>query len=189
LQASSYFWKGESYYQQKKYNEAIKSHMQFLGLLKLKPRLAPNVSELNAEYSLGYASLKQEEYAKASDYFDDVMKALSSSTVENDRKIYADALLRNGDCRFVLKNYASAISSYDAVISKKLPGADYALYQKSIIQGLQNNSTGKLASLRKITDDFPGSIYMDDALYELGITYTRYSLLPGCVSCFQPGDQ
>jgi len=171
LQAAAHFWKGEAFYDQKRYGEAIESHSKFLGLLRSKQKLPAGVSELNAHYTMGYAYLKQDEFSKASDQFEQVTKISSAAHDEESRMLYADAVLRLADCSFVLKNYSNATSTYGDVVSKKLTGSDYALYQKAVIQGLQSNNSGKIESLKKMTSEYPSSIYMDDALYELGLTY------------------
>ncbi|MEO6167152.1 MAG: tetratricopeptide repeat protein [Chitinophagales bacterium] len=170
LQAAAYFWKAQSYYNLQKYPEAISGFAQFTDLAKLSKNLPVNVSELMADYTLGYCYLKQESYSTASGYFQRAIKSTASSNEVTQKKIYADATLRNGDCGFVLKNYSVAIGNYETVASQKLTGADYALYQKAIILGLQNKTTEKLATLKNIITEYPASIYMDDALYELGIT-------------------
>jgi len=169
LQAAAYFWKGEASYNLAQYDDAIENHDQFLSLAKPKTNFPSNVSLANAEYTLGYSYIKQEDYGKAFSHFDNVKEALVSSSGDQNKKIYADAVLRCGDCQFALHNYGAAASNYDIVINKKTGGTDYALYQKAIIFGLQNNTTNKIAVLRRITSEYPASIYVDDALYELGV--------------------
>ncbi len=171
IQAACYFWIGESFFQQKKYDDAIKSLSLFIDLSNQQPQLPYNISEVNADYTMAYSFLKKDDYNKASDFFETVLKKVASSKDPDHKKLYADASLRNGDCQFVSKNYGAAINNYDQVISLKYPGADYGLYQKAIIYGLQNDITDKLTTLKNLTTGFPSSIYLDDALYELGITY------------------
>ncbi len=171
LQAACYFWKGEAAFNQKQYEAAITNHGQFLDLATSKVKLPQNVSRANAEYTLGYSYLKLEDYDKALNHFTTAKDALLKSADEQGRRMYADAALRSGDCRFVMKNYAAAAANYDVVINSKMNGGDYALYQKAIIQGLQNSNTEKISTLRKIISDYPSSIYTDDALYELGVAY------------------
>ncbi|MBK9732890.1 MAG: tetratricopeptide repeat protein [Chitinophagaceae bacterium] len=170
LQAAAYFWKGQSFYKQQKYSNAITALSQFADFTDNKTKLPANVSDIHSAYTIGYCYLKQESYANASDYFQRVMKSTAASGDASMKKIYADATLRNGDCGFVLKNYSAAIGNYEEVASEKLQGADYALYQKAVILGLQNKTAEKLSAIRRIITDYPGSIYMDDALYELGTT-------------------
>lgn len=171
LQAAAYFWKGESEFNLGHYTDAIQDHDQFLSLSKQKKNSSASVTVTNANYTLGYCYLKQENYGNALSHFQDVKEVLASTSGEQNKKIYADAVLRSGDCQFALHNYSSAASAYDLVISKKLGGSDYALYQKAVMLGLQNNSTSKISALRQIISSYPSSIYVDDALYELGLAY------------------
>lgn len=171
LQAAAYFWKGEASYNLAQYDSSAAYHDQFLDLAKPKTIYPANVSAANSEYTLGYCYLKQEDYDKAFSHFNNVKNTLASSSGDQNKKIYFDAVLRCGDCQFALHNYSSASSNYDIVINKKTGGTDYALYQKAIILGLKNNTTDKIGVLRRITSEFPSSIYVDDAWYELGVSY------------------
>lgn len=171
LQAAAYFWKGEASYNLAKYDSSAAYHDQFLDLAKPKTIYPANVTIANSEYTLGYCYLKQEDYDKAFSHFNKVKSALASSPGDQNKKIYSDAVLRCGDCQFALHNYSAASSNYDLVINKKTGGTDYALYQKAIILGLKNNTTDKISVLRRITSEFPSSIYVDDAWYELGVSY------------------
>ncbi len=171
LQAAAYFWKGECAYQLKDYASAIESHNQFQDLLKSGMKLPKDVTKLNSDYTLGYSYLGQEAYDKAGASFQSVKTALAAAATEPSKSIYADALLRSGDCSFMTRSYGNAVSSYDAVITKKLTGADYAMYQKSVILGLQGKTEDKIALLKSLSVSYPSSIYSDDALFELGVAY------------------
>ncbi|MCY7409571.1 MAG: tetratricopeptide repeat protein [Chitinophagales bacterium] len=171
LQAAAYFWKGEAAYNMKKYDAAILNHEHFLDLNSNKISLPANVSATNSQYTLGYCYLKNESYEKANSSFLKVRKSLAGATDAQEKKIFSDAALRKGDCEFILKNYSSAANDYALVIDKKFIGSDYALYQTAMIQGLQNKTTDKISSLSRIVSEFPSSIYLDDAYYELGVAY------------------
>lgn len=171
LQAAAYFWKGEAYYKQQQYTEAIASFSQFNEFLTGKLNLPAHVSKISADYDIGYCYLNQQLYSNASQYFQKVMNTTSGAAGGDQQKLWTDATLRNADCGFVLKNYSAALESYKSIASRKLPGADYALFQQAIILGLQNKTTEKLATLKNIISDYPASIYIDDAIYESGTTY------------------
>ena len=51
------------------------------------------------------------------------------------------------------------------------PGADYACFQQSFVQGLQKNYKGKIETLNKLIKTFPQSEYIADAMYEIGRSY------------------
>ncbi len=170
LKASAYFWKGQSYYKQKDYPNAIAALSQFIDLEQASGSISPAASSVNAGYTLGYCYLKQGEFATALDYFQQVAKSRAGSVDADARKMEADALLRSADCNFVLKNYTAAQESYKKVSANKMQGADYALYQQAIMLGLQNKTAEKLTTLKSLIDGYPSSIYMDDALFELAST-------------------
>jgi TolA-binding protein len=170
LKAAAYFWKGQALYNQRLYNEAIGSLDLFIEWAGTGITLPENVSVFLADYTKGYCLLKQSNYVDAINYFQKVSKSPVKAEDPLLNKVIVDATLRAADCGFVLKNYETAITGYESVAAKKLPGADYALYQKSIILGLQNKATAKREVLTRIIKEYPKSIYMDDALYELGIT-------------------
>lgn len=170
LQAAAYFWKGQSYYKQQQYQEAIAALSQFFDLQRSAVSLPPAVTYANANYTLGYCYLKQGAYSNALDYFQRVTKSMSGSTQTAAKDMEADASLRSADCNFVLKNYSSAMELYKMVSDNRMQGADYALYQQSIILGLQNKTAEKRTTLKSLIAGFPTSIYMDDALFELAST-------------------
>lgn len=168
LKTAAYFWKGQALYNQRLYTDAIASLQLFEELAG--PGLPGNVSVLLADYTIGYCLLKQSNYTDAGNYFQKVSKRTVGAADSLLTEVYTDATLRAADCGFVLKNYDAAITGYETVAGRKLSGADYALYQKSIILGLQNKTAAKRDVLMRIIKEYPASIYIDDALYELGIT-------------------
>jgi TolA-binding protein len=184
LQAAAYFWKGECAYQLKDYASAVASHDQFQDLLKAGMKLPKDVTKVNSDYTLGYSYLGQEAYDKAGVKFQSVRTALASATTQPSKSIYSDALLRSGDCSFMTRSYGNAIAAYDAVITNKLTGADYAMYQKSIIVGLQGKTSDKIVLLKSLSASYPSSIYSDDALYELGTAYLSVPSYPEAADAF-----
>jgi len=171
LTAAAHFWEGEASFNLKQFDEAINEHNQFLDLVTSSMKLPQDVSVAHAHYTLGYSYLKQQDYDKANSHFQSAKTSLASSADDLNKKIYSDAVLRSGDCEFMLHSYADAIANYDLIITIKSTGTDYALYQKAIILGLQNHLTDKISNLKTITATYPASIYADDAWYELGISY------------------
>jgi tetratricopeptide (TPR) repeat protein len=164
VEADCYFWKGETEYANGNYASAISDYNQFLDLH------SENGSEANAadaNYGIGYCYFQQKKYDEAAGYFSQALPDLSTKGAV---ALRGDALLRSGDCSFELHNYSHAEASYDNVIANNYPGADYALYQKAIIEGLQGNDAAKEDDLNRIMSEFKSSTYADDALYEKGTT-------------------
>jgi TolA-binding protein len=175
LVTQAYYWKGQIDYQRKNYDTAESDLSKFLELAKNETDLPDISSTATANYTIGYSFLKQNDYGNALTYFSDSkneLKAGRSYTITSEVfKILPDEEVRIGDCSFQLKNYADALDNYNEVITSKYASADYALYQKAIILGLQNDDDAKLTMLQRIITDYPHSRYVDDALFEEGNTY------------------
>ena len=119
-----------------------------------------------ANYALGYAALEGENYPKAATY---LAKFLNGS--EKDPKTVLDATLRLADAYFGAKNYGNALAYYNRVIQQNGNSEDYALFQRGVIEGLQNQPQAKIATLQSLLTQFPNSNYADDAGFEMSYTY------------------
>ncbi|MGZ5242835.1 MAG: tetratricopeptide repeat protein [Bacteroidia bacterium] len=163
IKALSYFWIAESQYKQNEIDNALANYKNFISMSE--SRQTPYLSM--AYYNLGYCYFEKEDYVQSKNYFKQYLDAESNR--RNNR--YTDAVIRMADCNFAVKNYGSAISGYEEIINSRSQESDYATYQKGIIQGLQGNTEGKIATLRSLTKIFPNSAYVDDALYSIGESY------------------
>ncbi len=160
LTALATYWKGEALYRLKKYEDAIKAYNDFLytpSALKL-PLYNP------ANYNTGYCYFKMEDYANAVTWFRKYLK----NKEETDKARYNDALLRTADGFLMQREFANAAEYYDDAIRNKAASADYALFQRAVIYGLQNRLKDKISTLDTLAALFPKSNYSDDALYERG---------------------
>ena len=161
----SLFWRSEAFFRLNDYNKAISGYDLFLR--------SPGVFSLpeykTAHYNIAYAYFQLKDYSAASDYF---RKYLNLETNLRSEKV-ADAYNRLGDCNFVNRDYASAISNYDKALKMNVYDADYALFQKAFCQGLLKDNQAKINALQSLVRNYPKSSYQDDALFELGRTYER----------------
>ena len=172
LQAACYFWIGEIRYTENKYALAINNHVKFQDLSKVAKDLPEETTIPYSNYTIGYSYFKQKSYSNASNYFSKVTTSLKTSKTDiTQNNVYIDAVLRLGDCYFMTKDYKKAEQNYSKIIDNNSKGVDYALYQKGMLQGLQNNNNGKISTLQQIKTKYPNSLYMDDALYEIANTY------------------
>ena len=160
--ALSTYWCAESMYAVRKYGEAVSYFENFLGMQASKKTDLYNY----ANYALGYAALEGESYAKAATFFTKFLNG-----VEKDPKTITDATLRLADAYFGSKNYGSALINYNKIIEQGTSSEDYALFQRGIIQGLQNQPEAKIATLQALLSKFPNSNYADDAGFEIPYTY------------------
>jgi len=167
-QALAYFWKGEIAYRRGQTDDAIHDMQQYLN--SAVSGIFPSLGEANvqtAHYNLGYCYLQKQDYADALKEFQQAQRPYGTSG----RRIAQDALLRLADCYYMLKQYDQAEAVYDQIINQRLPGTDYALYQKSILAGIRGNYAAKLQLLNQLTSQYPNSRFQNDANYEKGLTY------------------
>ncbi|MFK7032580.1 tetratricopeptide repeat protein [Flavobacterium oreochromis] len=157
------FWKGEVEYTKNDFSDALLSYKQFLGFIESK--VTPEYKNIN--YNIAYVYFKQKEYEQASKFFQKYVEG-----TKEDRARLIDAYLRLADCYFVTSQYNLAIESYDKVIALKAIDVDYASFQKAISYGFAGKNDRKIIELNSFIKKFPDSQYRDDALYELGNTYT-----------------
>ncbi|OWY17176.1 tetratricopeptide repeat protein [Sphingobacteriales bacterium UPWRP_1] len=172
--AQAHFWKGNLYFKQKKYDESFSSMEAFLNASGEK-NISEKVSAPAAKYTIGYSLFKQKEYEDALPYFDSAIADLSGQTAllgskSASSQIYPDAILRSGDCNFMLRRYNQAFERYDNIIKYKMKGADYAYYQKGMLAGLLGDYDKKVDNLKLLNKNYPQSYYTDDALFQIALT-------------------
>ncbi len=181
VKALANYWIGNVNYVLGDYNSSINDFKTFLSIATPQSQLfTDEASVATANYNLGYNYLKKENYKTAGSYFANAVKGYERTRINNDfvkNSVYPDALLRAGDCNLKNNKYPIALSNYNKVISKKAKGQDYALYQKSIILGLQNKDVDKILTLENLAYKNTNSQYADDALLELGATYLQLNKL------------
>ncbi|MDX2134330.1 MAG: tetratricopeptide repeat protein [Saprospiraceae bacterium] len=170
------YWLGAIANEQKEY-PISKNHMNaFLGQAKNYNDLPEESSLYMGQYVQGYNLLQTKDYAGAQTQFkasvDGINRnkaAIRSDQIKNG--VLGDAILRSGDCSFKLGKYTEAIKYYDEAVRNRYDGFEYALYQKAIIKGLQNEPLDKIVLLEELSTKYPGSRYADEALLQLGDTY------------------
>jgi len=171
--ALAYFWRAECKFKTEKYEPSIKDYLNFESAAKAAPQLPANSSMGVGYYGLGYSYIKMDKYSSAARYFRSCVNEIKPKLNQiNDRYVtnfvYPDALLRAGDCYIYLRRYNDANYYYNIVINNKYPNQDYAMFQQSLIKNLQKKPFEQIALLDKIVDNYPSSLYADDALYSKG---------------------
>lgn len=162
FKARALFWKGESEYVLDNFNEALLTFKQFEN--EAVAKTTPEYK--NISYNIAYAYFKQKEYDQAGNYFQSFI-----DTNKEDKVRLNDAYLRLGDSRFVTSKYWPAMDAYNKAIEMKSIDADYAAYQKAISYGFVGKNDKKISDFNLFLQNFKGSQYRDDALFELGNTY------------------
>lgn len=159
----AYFWRGESYYRQGNYNQAISDYRTYLNNTQAR---STEMYAL-AHYNLGYGYFKQKNYDEALRRFRQYVGMVSDQRTAS----CADAYNRIGDCLFHNRQFAAAEENYNKA-SQLLPSAgDYSVFQKGFVLGLQKDYKGKIHALNRLLREYPDSQYADDALFEQGRAY------------------
>jgi TolA-binding protein len=164
LKAKAIYWKSEAFYRLGQFNDAINGYNDFRN-----SSIAYTTEEFGMlDYDFGYTWFRLKDYPKALESFRK-FEAGTSSELQNER---ADAFDRIGDCFYAQSDYNSAIDYYGRAVNANT-GADYALLQKGICQGLVNKDDLKIATLQKLLTDYPKSIYTENALFESARSYIK----------------
>lgn len=168
----SIFHKGNIQYELEEYAQAAGNFTKFKQFNIKDQSTETFASKSLANYNIAYCNFKLKSYLNAASFFEQTIKNPGSVNTTNQR-IIPDAFLRNADCLFMSKSYDKAIRNYDEVINKNWQGAEYALVQKSVINGLQGNYADKVNTLEYLNSKYPNNIYKDYALYEMGNAFVN----------------
>jgi TolA-binding protein len=173
IEALCYYWKADIAHQKSDWQNSIALLDKFLPIaVSVKTEHSDKVNNGTGNYLQGYNYFKKKEYATANTYFLKAVTALKTdNSVSVKQTIYPDAVLRLADGYFIQKQYKSSAQYYDEIINANANGADYALYQKSIIEGLGGKYDDKIAGMKALVARFPASAFADDAIMETGKTY------------------
>jgi tetratricopeptide (TPR) repeat protein len=174
IYARALFWRAECEYVQNNYRESVLSYKQFLDLANAKDTPEYNT----ANYNLGYAYFKLQEYSNALPYF------TAQTTVSKDKNKQADAYIRVGDCQFIATKYWPALDAYNKAVELNTNDADYAYFQKAMGYGLLNKNPKKIEDLNKLITSYKTSPFVDDALYELANTYVSENNIDKAISTY-----
>lgn len=159
--AKAHFWMAESYYGKGDLAAALRKYDD---LRNSAGAYSTDLYE-QAGYGMGYAYLKQKDYAEAATAFRRYVMSRKGEARQR-----ADAMLRIGDCYFVMKDNEQAVKWYDDAMRTGSPDRDYAMYQKGVCLGLLRRHSEKIATLKALLAELPNSRYAPDAKFQLGET-------------------
>lgn len=177
IKALSYYWRGEAYYKLARFNDAISSYNDFLltdGAFELQEYVL-------AHYNLGYSFFKKTDYDEAISWF----RKFLSYIEKKKSKVIGDTYIRIADCYFIQTKYQDAIDYYDKAVNISADDADYAMFQKGFTCGLLNENNQKIIILNQLITDYSASQYVDDALFELGLSYVTIDAPEIAVNSYQ----
>ncbi|MFT7113369.1 MAG: tetratricopeptide (TPR) repeat protein [Candidatus Azotimanducaceae bacterium] len=162
ITAKSYYWKAESQFRDFDYSDALSNYRKFkqtAGSYKL-------IENRDLEYNMAYAYFKLKDYRNAVGAF---RSYLREATVGS--KSQHDAFMRAADCYFVLTDYNGAIDFYQKALQDQFKDNDYTLLQMSLCFGLVGKQQDRISTLNNLISNYPTSLYIDDAIFELGNGY------------------
>ena len=174
--SEAHFWRGETFYRKENFARAISDYQNYLN----------NTRQRNSDmyalalYGLGYSYFKQQNYREALTRFRQYINTEQNKTLAS----YADAYNRIGDCLYYDRKFTEAKAAYARSAELQPSAADYAIYQKGFLLGLQKDYRGKIAAMDQLVRDFPQSQYVDDALFEKGRAYVMLEEYNGAISAF-----
>lgn len=155
-------WLGDCYYTRGNYDAAANSYLSYISATP-----ASQTSDLAlARYDLGYTRFAQERYGDALTDFNDALKVMGRPDSTLPSNMEADTYSRIGDCRYYLGEYSAAATDYQKAYDLNPSSGDYALYQLAIMKGLLKDHAGKVATIDNLTDRFPSSGLLPQALLE-----------------------
>ncbi|MBI9062512.1 MAG: tetratricopeptide repeat protein [Marinilabiliaceae bacterium] len=163
LKVGAYYWRGESFYRLRNFEKAIGDYREFIFM----PGSYQMEEFAIAHYNIGYSYFKKKSYADSKSWFRKFIKLAK----QDDQMLYGDALNRIGDCYYVERDFTSAISYYEQAAEIPEASADYAMFQKAFCLGLRKDYSSKIDVLKTLSNRYPKSPYVDDALYEMGRSY------------------
>ncbi len=167
LNALSKFWISESYYQNKKYQDAITNYILFR---ELNGSYSTGKYDASA-YSLGYSYYIISNYKEAIKWFHNFEASNTRSNIVNQDKLY-DTYLRLGDSYYMTKKYKIAITYYEKIIENtNNNNLNHANYQKAMCYGFLGENDKKIILLKSLIEQDVNSEYWLDSKYELAETY------------------
>ncbi|NBC83669.1 MAG: tetratricopeptide repeat protein [Bacteroidetes bacterium] len=165
ISARSKYWKAEAFYRLGEYLSAIDNFRLFLETMG-----AFNLEEYNeAHYNLGYCYFKRKEYTEANSWFRKYEKLAGT----NDPVMASDAFNRIADCYFIQSKYWPALDYYAKAVDLGKSNPDYSKYQLGFTYSLVDRNERVITELEEFIQQFPTSVYHDDALFHLGRTYSE----------------
>ncbi len=166
------FLKAEILFEKKQYKTAMENYASAYQMMQKAGMNSANYSNLKALYGKAYCHYMLKEYNNAAIAFGKVIEECNvTKDAAGKAKVYPDALLRRGDAFFILKNYEGARNDYYQVFQLNLQGGDYALLQKATLDGLLKDDEARINSLQTLIATYKKSLYLDDAIYQLGSVY------------------
>lgn len=157
LTQQTYYWMGEALTLLNQYDEALFYYKS------VSP--APNTEVyLKSIYGKAYAYYNQKDYSNAAAAF---RKFEAQYTSIVNRKYLADALLRMGDCYFVLKEYQRGIDYYTKAEREGNRNKDHIYFQIGLLNRYLGKEVMAKRYFNKLIKELPESSKADHAYFQI----------------------
>lgn len=164
IKERSEYWEAETFYRLGQYPQALEKFLR----IETNTNTQKKGDLTDLSYVIGYSYFKLKKYQKAGVYFTAFLEINGISDA-----LKFDALLRLGDSYFAIGKYTKAIRSYKKVVDNYGFETDYASYQIGMSYGFTADQQAKITALKKVITANNPSNLKDDALYQLGNTYSK----------------
>ncbi|THG46820.1 tetratricopeptide repeat protein [Muribaculum caecicola] len=168
-------WIGDCNYRLGEYAKASKALESYL-----RRGNPSGYNRMVAYYDLGYSRYGERRYNDARANF---MKVAADS--EAGAELRADAYNRIADCYYYASDFDSAAEYYDKALQENPSAGDYALFQKSLMRGLERDHNGKIGLLDEMMRRYPRSGLMPSALLEKADSQIALRQTAGALSTYE----
>lgn len=176
LSAKAVYWTADADYQLNNYQSSISGYRAYLGM----PGASSAAMKADAYYNIGYANLYKGDTTAAIESFRTYVQEKPA-----DKRKLSDAYMRLADSYFMRRENQTAIQYYDLALGLDVSNQDQALYYKALTHGVKNEKDAKIKSLLNLVNNYSGSKYVQDALYEIAFTYKLVPDYPNSLKYFR----
>lgn len=169
------YYLSESYFRNADYTEAKDGFMELYNTSALYGMQ----ESLLLSYHIGYCCFMMEDYQEADRWFGNYLS-------EKNNTFRKEAMLRQADCRFIMKDYKASSAAYQSVIDSYFNVNEiYPYYQCGLSYGLAGNDKKKVEILQKVNGADKNARFYQDAKFELGRAYVKTGKVSDAVVCFK----
>jgi TolA-binding protein len=160
--ANAAYWIAESYSIGKRWDDALVYYQ------KMHRTKSADKSDnfVYSQYGIAYAYFNTKDFGKALSSFKDFLEGESKSRIPIRDK--NDALIRLGDCSYVLKKYNDAVGYYDKALESNAQDQDYIYYQKGIVSDISGKFDVAIKNFKYVIANFAPSPYYEPSYFRIG---------------------
>lgn len=174
LATQASLWLGDACYAIGHYADARDAYVRYL-------RNGSGADATLARYDLAYALLQLGDYSQAAREFERTLDASPAPS----RAVASDSRVRLADCLYYCGDYRAATRHYTQAIEAGSPDADYAVYRRAVMYGLDGDLDRKVAELTRMVSAYPSSRWVAAAMLEKGRTYAALGKTQQAVKAFE----